>query len=158
MSGAKKILRKTGKILLWVLLVVVLLIAGILIFINTSPGRRFVKNRAEKYLRDKLKTKVEIGSVDYSLPKWVELKNVYFGDQKNDTLFYGEELRVDLDMFALIRGNTDIKKVEFKNMIANISRGSTDSVFNYEFIVNAFTGNKSTTPNTDTAEMKLSLK
>ena len=116
-----------------------------------------VRHRAENYLRDKLKTKVEIGSVDYSLPNWLELKNVYFEDQNKDTLIYGEELRVDLNMIKLLRGNTDIKKLYFKNIKINISRPINDSVFNYEFVAKAFTGNKSTTANKDTAELKLSL-
>ena len=158
MASAKKILKKTGKVLLWILLSFLLLVFIAVIFINTGPGKRIVKNQIQKYLRETLKTRVDIGSVDYTLPKWIELKNVYFEDEKKDTLLYGEDLRVDLDMFKLMRGNTDIKKVYFKNIVIHISRAETDSVFNYAFLVNAFTGNKSTTPNPDTAEMKLSLK
>ncbi len=158
MAGAKKILKKTGKILLWILLSLFVLVIGVLIFINTNAGKKFVRNQAQKYLRDKLKTRVDIGSVNYSLPEWVELKNVYIEDQQKDTLLYGEELRVDLNMFKLLRGNTDIEKIVFKNIIGNISRPANDSVFNYQFIVKAFTGNKSTTTNPDTAELKMSLK
>ena len=158
MASAKKIFRKTGKVILWILFSVLVIVIGALIFINTSAGKKFVRNQAQKYLREKLKTRVEIGSVDYSLPEWVSLKNVYIEDQKKDTLLYGEELRVDLNMFKLLRGNTDIEKVFFKNITGNISRPENDSVYNYEFILKAFTGNKSTVTNTDTAEMKLSLR
>jgi hypothetical protein len=157
MAINKNILRKTGKIFLWILTVILSLVLLLIIFINLPAGKRTVKNQITKYLSNKLKTRIEIGSVDYSLPKWVELKNVYVEDQKKDTLFYGEQLSVDLDMVKLLQGNTEIHKVLFKNIVGNISRTPNDSVFNYQFIVNAFTGNKSTTPNTDTAEMKLSL-
>lgn len=157
MATNKNILRKIAKVFLWILTIVLGLVLIVFIFINTSAGKKVVRDQVVKYLNNKLKTKVEIGSVDYSLPKWVELKNVYVEDQKKDTLFYGEQLSVDLDMIKLIQGNTEIHKVLFKNMVGNINRTPNDSVFNYQFIVNAFTGNKSTTPNTDTAEMKLSL-
>jgi hypothetical protein len=157
MANTKKILKKTGKVFLWILTVILSLVLLAIIFINLPVGKRTVRNQVVKYLNNKLKTKVEIGSVDYSLPKWVELKNVYVEDQKKDTLFYGEQLSVDLDMIKLLQGNTEIHKVLFKNIVGNINRTPNDSVFNYQFIVNAFTGNKSTTPNTDTAEMKLSL-
>lgn len=157
MTKKKNILRKTVKVILWTVLSVLVLTLFILIFINLPVGKKLVRDQVSKYLNNKLKTKVEIGSIDYSLPKWVELKNVYVEDQKKDTLFYGEQLSVDLDMLKLIQGNTEIHKVLFKNIVGNINRSQNDSVFNFQFIVNAFTGNKSTTPNTDTAEMKLSL-
>lgn len=157
MANTKKILKKTGKVFLWILAVILSLVLLVIIFINLPVGKRTVKNQVVKYLNNKLKTKVEIESIDYSLPKWVELNNVYVEDQKKDTLFYGEKLSVDLDMIKLIQGNTEIHKVLFQNIVGNINRAKNDSVFNYQFIVNAFTGNKSTTPNTDTAEMKLSL-
>ena len=157
MASAKLILKRTGKILLWITAFLLLLVFAAVIFINTNAGKRTVRNQVVKYLESKLKTNVQIGSVDYSLPKWLKIKNVYIQDQKKDTLLFGEELSVDLDMIKLIQGNTDIKKVYLKNIIANISRLQNDSVFNYQFIVNAFSGNKATTVNKDTAEMKLTL-
>ncbi len=157
MATSTKIFKKIGKVFLWVLLCVILLVVGVFIFINTNTGKRVVKNQVTKYLTKKLQTAVSIGSVDYSLPKWLEIKNVYIEDQKKDTLLFGEELSVDLDMIKLIRGNTDIKKVFLKNISIKVSRAENDSLFNYQFILDAFTGNKSTTANKDTAEMKLTL-
>lgn len=157
MPSAKTIMRKSGKVLVWTLLVLLVIVAGLLIFINTSSGKRIVKNRVQSYLQEKLQTKVAIGSIDYSLPKWLELKNVYIEDQQKDTLLYGEALRVDLNMFKLIRGNTDIQKIFLQNIHAHISRPNNDSLFNYQFLINAFSGNKSTTANKDTAEMKMTL-
>lgn len=150
-------MRKSGKVLVWTLLVVLVIVAGLLIFINTSSGKKVVKNRVQSYLQEKLKTKVEIGAVDYRLPEWLELKNVYIEDQQKDTLLYGETLRVNLNMFKLIRGNTDIQKIFLQNIHANISRHHDDSLFNYQFLVDAFSGNKASTVNKDTAEMKMTL-
>lgn len=157
MATGKTIIQKTARVLSWILISAFFLVVAAIIFINLPAGKKAVKNRVEKYLSEKLQTKVKIGYVDYSLPKWLKIKNLYVEDQKKDTLLYGEELRVDLNMLDLLKGNTNIRKVVFKNMMANISRSENDSVFNYQFIVNAFTGNKSSTPNKDTAEMKLSL-
>ena len=157
MASAKLILKKTGKIVLWIFASLLLLVFAALIFINTNAGKRTVRNQVVKYLESKLKTNIEIGSIDYSLPKWLKIKNVYIEDQKKDTLLFGEELSVDLDMLKLIQGNTDIKKVFLKNISINISRPQNDTVFNYQFIIDAFSGNKATTKNKDTAEMKLTL-
>ena len=54
-------------------------------------GRRVVKNQVQSYLEDKFKSKVVIGSIDYSLPKWIEISNVYIEDMNKDTLLYGEK-------------------------------------------------------------------
>ncbi len=157
MAKPGKILKKTGKILLWVLLSVFIIIIAAVIFINTPAGKNVVRNQVTKYLNQKLKTDVKIGNIDYRLPKWLSLKNVYIEDRKRDTLLFGEELSVDLNMIKLIQGNTDIQKVSLKNIFINISRPQADSFFNYQFIINAFSGNKAATVNKDTAEMKLSV-
>src|SRR5690606_35855178 len=57
----------------------------------------------------------------------------------------------------LLRGNTDIERAFLKDIVININRNITDSVFNFNFVIDAFTGNKSTTTRPDTAELKLSL-
>lgn len=138
---------------------ILLLVILAWIFINTDYGKRIVRNKIQSYLENKLKTKVVIGEIDYSLPKWIEIKNVYIEDQKKDTLLFGEKLKVDIDMIKLIRGNTYIRKVEFKNIYANITRGEKDSAFNFQFIIDAFAGNKPAAKvDADTAAMKLTLK
>ncbi len=141
-----------------IFIVSVLALAGLLvIFIHMPAGRKITKNQVQKFLKSKLNTEVRIGSIDYSLPKWVEIKNIYVEDQKKDTLLYGEELKVDLKLFKLLRGNTDIQKAYLKNVLININRSESDSAFNFDFIVNAFTGNKKATANPDTAALKLTL-
>jgi autotransporter translocation and assembly factor TamB len=158
MASKKTVLKKIGRIALYILLGIFTLVLLLLIFINLPIGKKIVRNQIESYLQNKLHTKVSIGAVDYSLPEWLEIKNVYIEDQKKDSLLFGEEMRVDLNMFKLIQGNTDIEKVVLKNIFINIKRAETDSVFNYQFIVDAFAGKKSTTVNPDTTEMKISLK
>ncbi len=157
MANPKKMLRKAGKGLLYLLIGILGLVAILLIFINTNWGKRVVRNQVVSYLEGHLRTKVSIGSIDYSLPQWIELNNIYVEDQKKDTLLFGERLKVNISMFKLLRGNTDIQKVDLQNIFINLNRPENDSAFNYEFIVNAFTGNKSTTADPDTSEMKITL-
>ncbi len=155
----KKILKKSAVIFLYILGFVLILIIGLFIFINTNSGKKFIKNKVQNYLAGKLKTKIEIGSIDYSLPKWIELKGIYLEDKKKDTLLYGEQISIDIDMLKLISGNTYIRKLQFKNIYANIYRTSNDSLFNYNFITAAFGGDQTAAPvATDTTALKLTLK
>lgn len=157
MANPKQVLRKVGKGFLYLLIGVLSLVLVLLIFINTGWGKKVVRNQVVNYLEKKLKTKVSIASIDYSLPEWIELNNIYVEDQKKDTLLFGERLKVNISMFKLLKGNTDIQKVDLQNIFINLKRPENDTAFNYEFIVNAFSGNKSTTGDPDTSEMKISL-
>jgi len=157
MTNNRPFFRKVWSVLLYTLLVIFSVILLFIIFIYTPPGKKVVRNRVQNYLQQKLQTKVTIGAVDYSLPQWLEIKRIYIEDQSKDTLLYGEELSADLNMLKLLRGNTDIQKLFFKNILINVHRAKTDSNFNYQFVVDAFTGNKSTTSIPDTAALKMSL-
>jgi len=154
----KRVIKKTGKILLYILGSVFILLCLFFLFINLPLGKRIVKNQVKSYLQDKLKTKVVIGSIDYRLPEWIEINNVYIEDQKKDTLIFGEQISADINMFKLIRGNTDIQKLLFKNILLNVNRPENDTLFNYQFLINAFSGNKPASQvDIDTAELKLTL-
>ena len=154
----KRIIKKTGKIVLYILLSVFVLVCLLFIFINTSAGKKAVKNKVQSYLKEKLKTNVVIGSINYRLPNSIELNNIYVEDQKKDTLLYGEKIFVEVNMLKLIWGNTDVQKVALKNVFLNVYRGEKDSSFNYQFVITAFGGPKSTTPVTrDTTALKINL-
>lgn len=152
----RNIVRKATRVLAILVISMLLLTCLLVIFINTPYGKTIVKNRIQSYLAARLKTKVVIGKVDYSLPQWIDLKNVYIEDQVKDTLLSGEEMRVDINMLKLLNGNTDIEKVYLKNIFLNIRRGEKDSVYNFQFFIDAFTGNKLHV-DPDTAALKITL-
>jgi hypothetical protein len=128
------------------------------LFINLPIGKQFVKNKVQTYLENKLKTKVTIGSIDYSLPKWIEINNIYIEDQKKDTLIFGEQIAVDIKLLQLLWGKTDVQKLLLKNIVLNVNRTENDTAFNYQFVVDAFTGTVKKTPAVkDTAAMKITL-
>ena len=154
----KRIIKRTGKILLYILVCVSVVICLFLIFINMPVGKRVVKNKVQSYLQGKLKTKVSIGSINYSLPNSIELNNIYVEDQKNDTLIFGERIAADISMLKLIWGSTDIQKLDLQNIFLNVNRAEKEAVFNYQFIIDAFAGPKSTVTKTkDTTALKFNL-
>jgi len=157
---AKRVIKKTIRIVLWILGGLVFLVIGAIIFLNTNYAKRLIRDKAQSYLQNKIKSKVTIGSIDFSLPKWIEIKNVYIEDQQKDTLLFGEKLAVDISMLKLISGNIYIQKVELDNIKANLSRTADDSVFNYQFIADAFsdTSKVKVAKQTDTSAMNITLK
>jgi len=104
----------------------------------TPPGKEFVRKQAENFLRKKLKTTVNIGGLDYSLPKFIELKDVLFLDKAHDTLLSGEKIKVNIAMLKLLHSNVDVKEIRLNNINVHIYRNAPDTNFNFQYIIDAF--------------------
>ena len=153
-------MRKALRITLWVLGSIFFLLFAIVIFINTDPGKEFIRKRTVAFLQQRLKTEVRIDSLDYDLPNMVELKGVLIRDQKKDTLLSAGELRVDISLLELLSSNVDIRKVYLSDAYSHIYRVAPDTAFNFDFVVKAFVskGTDTTGAVTDTAaSMQLNL-
>ena len=80
------------------------------------------------YVQGKIKTKVAIGKLSLDFPKRLVLENVYFEDQKKDTLLYGGKIRVDISLFKLLSNEVDLQYLELNSIKANIYRIYPDTV------------------------------
>ena len=142
-----------------IVILAILILVGVLIWgIQTPFGQNFLTNQANSYLRKKLKTKVNIEKVRFDVPDWILLEGVYFADEQGDTLVAGKRLYIDLDMYSLIKGNVGINKVELEGINANINRVLPDTVFNFQFIVDAFaSADTTTTVDTTSSPMEMRL-
>ena len=136
-SKFKKILKKTLKIFLWIIGSVIGLFLLLVIALQIPAVQNFAKNKAVNYLEGKIHTKVEIGRIELGLPKKVILEDVYFEDQKKDTLLAGQKLAVDISLFELLNNKVEINSVDLQGITATISKNK-DSVFNFDYIIKAF--------------------
>jgi len=152
---AKEILKKTGKIIAYTLGAVLLILLAAVIFLNTNYAKQLIRNKLQSYLQNKIKTKVEIGSIDYHFPQSAAINDIYIEDQQKDTLLYGKKLLVNIDMIKLIWGETDIQKIELTNIKAKVSRTENNPSFNFQYIIDAFSSK--TTTKEDTSASKLVL-
>ncbi len=131
-----------GKVLVRILLgllALVLLLAGFLVLIATTPwGQQFATNQVNSYLAGKIKSPFHIGRIRYSIPDWIELEDVFFKTPQGDTLIDGGRMRVDLDMLGLLKNRVGINQVELERIRLNITRTLPDTTFNFQYILNAF--------------------
>ena len=74
--GIKKVFIQVGKVSLYLLGFLLLLLIGGIFFVNTNHGKRMIRDKAQSYLQSKLKTKLNIGFLDYQFPNWVEIDHV----------------------------------------------------------------------------------
>ncbi|WP_121810008.1 translocation/assembly module TamB domain-containing protein [Mucilaginibacter kameinonensis] len=154
----KKILRITLKTILWILVSVVLLVILVVILIQVPAVQNFAKDKAVTFLQNKIHTKVKIGHISLGLPKLLVLEDVYFEDQKKDTLIAGEKLKVDISMLKLLHSQVEVNEINLQGITANVNRGA-DSVFNFDYIMKAFVGEqkKEVKPTDTTSTMKFSV-
>ena len=150
-------MKKALKVLAIIILTVLILIGVLIWGIQTPAGQNFLTTQANDYLRKKLKTKLNVEKIRFDIPDWIVLEGVYFADQKGDTLVSGKMLRVDMDMYSLIKGKVGINKIELEGAVANIHRTLPDTVFNFQFIVDAFASSDPAAP-VDTTSKPMEMR
>lgn len=144
---AKTVARKILKIFAWIIGIFIFLVLLVYILIQIPAVQNYAKGKVVSYLQNKIKTKVEIGKLSLDFPKRLVLENIYFEDQKKDTLFFGGKLRVDIALFKLLSNEVDLSYLELDDIKTNIYRNNPDTNFNFEYIVKAFA-----TPETEPAQ------
>jgi hypothetical protein len=147
--------KKILKVFLWIIGSIIGLILLLLLLIQIPYFQNLAKDKAVIFLQEKIKTKVEIGTIDIGFPKKIVLNDVYFEDQSNDTLLAGKSLKIDINLFKLLSNKVEINSIDLEKITANISVNK-DSVYNFDYIIKAFeTPNK---PKTDEKGMEISIK
>jgi len=135
---AKKIIRRVFRITLTIVLVVLGVILLILVLIQTGPVQNYGRGKIEAYLEKKLQTKVRIGNLYIDFPARIILKNIYLEDRSKDTLVSGGKIEVDISMFRLLHKELRINNLELDNVRLKVKRLMPDTVFNFQFIPDAF--------------------
>ena len=95
-------------------------------------------------------------NVDF--PSSLSLQNVFIEDQSKDTLLYGGEIKVNINMVRLLNNDIQIKEIALNNIVLEVKRLPPDSVFNFQFIVDAFASEQKKVPQKqDTATLKMNI-
>lgn len=131
-------LRRFLYLVFGLLALVLLLVIGVLVYLQFPAGQDFVARRAEGYLRDKLKTEVRLGTFRTDFRHAINFDNVYLADQQRDTLLSVGHLGVSIDILALLHKQINVRDVELTNGRVRLTRTEPDSVNNYDFIAKAF--------------------
>ena len=135
---AKKIVRRIFRITLTTVLVILGIILLILVLIQTGPVQNYGRGKIEAYLEKKLQTKVRIGNLYIDFPARIIIKNIYLEDRRKDTLISGGKIEVDISMFRLLHKELRVNNLELDNVTLKVKRLMPDSVFNFQFIADAF--------------------
>jgi len=97
-----------------------------------------VVNRVTTELSKTLNTKVSIGAVDIKFFKTVALQNIYIEDQQQDTLLFAQSLEANIGVFSLFESQIFLNTIELNNAVVHLARPASDSLFNFNFLIDAF--------------------
>lgn len=139
-----------------ILIAICILVILFLLILHTPFAKNLIKGKLEGYLTTKTGGQFRIAGINYRLPKWIEMNGVSIRDKNGDTVLTGEILRIDLNLYKVLKGQYEIKKVSLDRVNVNLTKKQGDSIFNYQFIVDAFT-TKTNAARKDTAPLVLSL-
>lgn len=160
MNSPKPVLywiKKIGRIVLKTVLILLGVVILVVILIQAPPVQAWLKGRATDWLSKKLQTRVEIDRLLIRFPSSVLLEKVYVEDLKKDTLLYTGQLEVNLNMWKLFSSEISINEIYLKQVTANVQRTMPDTVFNFQFIVDAFASKEPQPPSTDTSSLKMEI-
>jgi len=149
---AKKIFRIIWKGCLIIVSVVLILLLAVNLLIRIPSVQQKLVAAAADFVSGKTGTTVTVGEIGINFPKSVYLKNVFLDDLKKDTLISAGYLEVNLNVLRLLTGSVHISSVTLEDVTANIYTTHADSLFNFNFIIEAFAGKGQ--PKEPTAEKK----
>jgi hypothetical protein len=150
-ESVRKIIRRIFRITITTVLVLLSMILLILVLIQTGPVQNYGRQKIEAYLEKKLQTKVRIGNLYIDFPAHIILKNIYLEDQRKDTLLYGGKIAVNISMLRLFRNEVRLNELELDGVTLKLKRRLPDSVFNFQFVADAFSSGKTAPNKTDTS-------
>ncbi|MEP7167992.1 MAG: hypothetical protein ABI855_01350, partial [Bacteroidota bacterium] len=154
-----RILKKIFKILLWITGSIVALLVLIAVLIQIPSIQNFLIHKTTTYVSNKTHTKVEITRIGITFPKSLFVDGLFLEDVSHDTLLYAGGVKVNLDMIGLIKGNIHLHSISLENLTGNFSRAENDSLFNFNFLLTAFSDSTKTkvekTPESKSGEIAI---
>ncbi len=151
-----KILRNSLLTLIGLVLLLVLLI-------NYGPIQNYITQKAVVYLSKKLNTEVQLQNLKFKLFNKLSLQGLYIPTPQQDTLLYIGALDVDISDWFFMKKKPAVHYISLQNSIVHLERPKTSDVWNYQFVINAFSNNENKNndnntdlPNFDIKEIELS--
>jgi hypothetical protein len=149
-------LKKVLKISLKVLLSILVLILAVWILLQTSFFQTFIIQKVASRLSKNLNTTVSIKKIDLELFDKMSIQGLLVLDRKKDTLLYAGAAKVNITDWFFFKDNIVLKYIGLDDALINLHR--SDSVWNYQFLIDYFSGPRKQKADTSSSVISLDLK
>ena len=123
------------------------------LLIQTSPVQNFIAGKIAAKLSKDLNTTVSIGHVDFSLFDKMNLGNTLILDQHKDTLLNAGALKLRITDWFFLKQNIELKYIGLEDAV--IKQQRTDSVWNYQFLIDHFASPEKSKKNSKKIVLKI---
>ena len=129
------------RILGWLFASVLLLVILVFVALQFPGVQTRIASRLAAQLSAETGAAIDIERVAIRLlPGSVGLRNIYVEDLHGDTLIHAGRIYADIAVTALLRNRVHISSLEIENLTAFVTRTEPDTVFNFQFLADAFAG------------------
>lgn len=134
----KSVFKIIRRVIMWIFLCIIALLLSVYLLMKIPAVQDWTAQKVASYLQNKIHSKVEIGDVTIDLFKHIILNDVYIEDLQQDTLIFSKRLEVNLGAINPFAPSVKIKNLQLNGAYVNLYRNLPDTVFNYQFISDAF--------------------
>jgi hypothetical protein len=121
------------------------LLAIVAVLIYLPPVQNALREHARTYLERKIGTPVRLEGLSLRFPIGVGIHGLYVEDRHGDTLLYAGALKTRVGLMGLFKRRISLSSVDLSDVRGTVKQDA-DSVFNFDYIVKAFTGDKAAAP------------
>ena len=120
----------------WFFLSMLLLLIFTWGILHINPVQNLLISTVTKKLSASLKTKVSIKHIDYRFFNKLLLEGLMLQDRRKDTMLYAGTAKVNITDWFFLKDKITVNNLELDDAIINMHR--TDSVWNYQFVLDYF--------------------
>ena len=126
----------------------ILLLIALYFVLQSSWVQNWLITKISGYLSEELETTVTVGHVDIAFFDNLALEQIYVADRHGDTLLFAGQLTAGLknNFFSIFSNKLEFNEITLANARINLKKYEGEYDFNYQFIVDYFSGNKPKTP------------
>ncbi len=119
-----------------------LLFFAVYILIQIPSVQTWLVQQVTEKLTETFQTNVSVRKVNIDFFKTAVLEDIFIEDHQSDTLLFAKKIKTDIGIFALFRKEIFINQIQLEGVVANLVKKQNDSLFNYQFIIDAFSSDK----------------
>jgi hypothetical protein len=123
-------------------LAMVLLFLLLVLALQFPAVQTYVTTRAANMLSEQTGTAITVERIGILLPKAIDIRGIYLEDKQGDTLLYSGRLKIDVNLPGLLRNKLTVNHLSLSDVKLNITRLKPDSLFNYEFLLDALSNDE----------------
>jgi translocation and assembly module TamB len=152
----RNILLLTSKVLGKAIVGLLAVLLIVLLIIHIPAVQRGLTPSVADYLSSRIKSKVEIETIRFSVFGNVSIKGLKIRDPESADIFSSGDVEVSTSIFKLIRGKLIFDEIRISGVSGKLIQN--EKGLNIQFIIDAFQGPPSQTTSTGTASTSLEFK